>query len=177
MKKSKVYSSDAEKLHRQRRKLYDAHLKYQNSFIDKRTGKCKSKFLEERACPVCKCEENIFLFNKAGGTYVKCNSCGMIFLNPVFKDKYLAQFYAGNIDCQAIVHEEEASFYRSIYNSGLDMMDKRKVKGNLLDVGCSGGFFLDIAKKRFWKTYGIEINKSEFKIAIRKDHVFGTQKF
>ena len=39
-----------------------------------------------------------------------------------------------------------------------------------MDLGCSGGFFLDIVKKKGWETFGIEINKKEFNIAKKKNH-------
>ena len=38
-------------------------------------------------------------------------------------------------------------------------------------ICCSGGFFLDLAKKKNWKTHGIEINKNEYLIASKKKHI------
>ena len=65
----------------------------------------------------------------------------MVYLNPVFKDKYLFDYYSKSPDVQANAHEKEKKFYKSIYGSGLEIINKRKKKGKLLDLGCSGGFF------------------------------------
>ena len=40
----------------------------------------------------------------------------------------------------------------------------------MLDIGCSSASFLDLAKNRSFKTYGIELNKSEFEVANKKGH-------
>ncbi|QGZ92825.1 methyltransferase domain-containing protein [Microcystis aeruginosa FD4] len=41
-----------------------------------------------------------------------------------------------------------------------------KTSGNILDVGCSGGYFLDIMQE--WNRYGIEISDKEASIAKSK---------
>jgi AAA+ ATPase superfamily predicted ATPase len=109
------------------------------------------------------------IFKKNGGTYVTCDQCDMVFLNPVFKDEELIRYYQFNNSNQALAHDSEVEFYRRIYSSGLDLVCKYIQNGILLDIGCSSGFFLDISADRF-TTHGIELNKIEVEIASSKGH-------
>jgi 2-polyprenyl-3-methyl-5-hydroxy-6-metoxy-1,4-benzoquinol methylase len=162
-------SDDAQGLHASRKRMYVQAQEYRNSFIDSKSGLIEKKYLEKRACPVCGAAESRELFIKSGGTYVACNICEMIFLNPVFKDDELELYYQLNNSNQALAHDSESDFYRRIYLSGLDLIGKYINKGNILDIGCSSGFFLDIAAGKF-SAYGVELNQIEVEIARSKGH-------
>lgn len=164
-----VSTEDAKLLHESRKKMYDQAEQYRNSFIDKKSGLIDQKYLEHRSCPVCGATDSREIFKKSGGTYVACNKCEMIFLNPVFKDDELVRYYQLNNSNQALAHNSETEFYRRIYTSGLDLICKYKSSGKLLDIGCSSGFFLDIAANKF-SPHGIELNKAEVAIARAKGH-------
>lgn len=164
-------TEDAQQLHKQRQAMYDAADRYRKSFIDANTGLINSRFTERRNCPVCGSGQHRALFQKNGGQYVMCTSCEMLFLNPVFRDEQLAEYYKSNNAMQAVAHENESAFYRRIYNVGLNQIAKVKSTGSLLDIGCSSGFFLDVAKERGFFTHGIELNRSEVQLAGSKGHV------
>lgn len=170
MKKKKIKISDPKSLHKKRQFLYDTTLNYRNSFLDKQKNRYKSKYLEKRNCPVCNSSKKKDIFFKEGSKFVSCKVCNMVYLDPVFKDNYLFKYYSNSPDVQANAHVKEKKFYNSIYNSGIDIIKKKKKIGKLMDLGCSGGFFLDIVKKKGWETFGIEINKKEFNIAKKKNH-------
>ena len=170
MIKKNIKITNPNVLHKKRQFLYDTTLNYRNTFLNKQKNKYKSRYIEKRNCPVCSSAKKYKIFNKEGSKFVICKSCQMVYLDPVFKDKYLFNYYSNSPDVQANAHEKEKKFYNSIYGTGLDIINKKKKFGKLLDLGCSGGFFLDLAKKRKWKTYGIEINKKEFSIAVKKKH-------
>lgn len=94
----------------------------------------------------------------------------MVYLNPVFKDKELYLYYKNNNEVQAEAHANESEFYRGIYKKGLgDILNVTSLR-SVLDIGCSSGFFLDIAKENGSETYGIELNKNEREIAQSKGH-------
>jgi len=159
------------KLHSGRKFMYDAveatHRKYigKNSFY-------KTKFLEKRSCPLCNSKKKNTLFKKRGGIYRKCKNCELVYLDPVFKDKELSKYYKNLHDAQSIVTKNESNFYKRIYTLGLKAIEKFKKPNRILDVGCSSGYFLDIAKSRGWKTYGIELGSKEAKLAKLNHEVF-----
>jgi SAM-dependent methyltransferase len=167
-------TEDAKLLHQQRKSMYQQAEKYRNSFRDQKSGLISDIYLEYRTCPVCETSNNREIFKKSGGTYVACKQCGMVFLNPVFKDDALLQYYKFNNSNQAQTHYSETDFYQRIYNSGLDLIYKYKLNGTILDIGCSSGLFLDIAANNFI-SHGIELNKAEIDIARSKGHIVWDQ--
>jgi len=140
------------------------------SFIDESTGLFKNELVEERPCPSCQENNCQQMFTKEGGVYVKCKSCNMVYLNPVFTNESLTQYYTNNQVEQGVVVADDIPFYVNLYNKGLTSAENIVSVGNILDIGCSSGIFLDIAKDRGWKTYGLELNKIEFSVSEGKGH-------
>jgi len=150
--------------------LWNQNMENRKTLVDNSTGLLKSDFVEERLCPVCKGSKSQKMFTKGGGQYVKCNSCSMVYLNPVFTDAALKEYYSNSKMEQGEVVADDLSFYTDLYTRGLNMAQSRTSVGNILDIGCSTGIFLDIAKENGWNTFGLELNKIEFDIAKSKGH-------
>lgn len=164
----KTESKNAKKLHQGRKFAYKKLQSYHKKLINSKTGKFSKKFTKKRSCPVCHKSNYYKIFDKSGGTYVKCNNCSMVFTNPVFKESALKIYYKNLNTGQATITKREKDFYREIYTKGLQAIEKVKKTGRILDIGCSSGFFLDIAKEKGWQTYGIEPCKKEMQMC--KDH-------
>ena len=166
-------SQTVKELHEKRMKMWDESIENHKKYIDINTGLFFDKYTRTRVCPVCSSTDYVKIFSKEGGTYVKCRSCSMVYLNPVFKDEAIIEYYKTNHTEQAeVVESDTDNFYVNIYNGGLDSIQKVVTNiYNILDVGCSSGTFLDLAKKRGLNTYGIELNKSEFEFAKNKGHM------
>ena len=159
------------KIHLIRKKMWDASIENFKKYIDKKKGLIKKKYLEHRSCPSCSSKSNNKLLNKNGGTYVVCSKCEMIYINPVFKDRDLELHYRNNHSVRSEISLSEINFFNYTYGKGFNLAAKSfKKPGTLLDVGCSAGMFLDLAKKKKWNTYGLELNSSEAKIAKAKGH-------
>ena len=159
-------------LHEKRIKMWDESMKNHIKYINSQTNLFDEKYVQERDCPVCGTDDDMPLFHKAGGTYVKCQKCSMVYLNPAFKDDALTHYYQNNHTVQAeVVESDTDDFYLNIYNQGLDSIVKttHNLK-NILDIGCSSGTFLDVAKKRDLTTFGVELNQVEFQFAKVKGH-------
>lgn len=159
-------------LHKERVKMWNASIDNHKKYIDSNTGIFLEKFVENRPCPVCASNSEIAMFYKEGGKYVKCGKCEMVYINPVFKDSALKDYYQQNHACQSdIVEKNIDEFYTKIYNTGLDaILNGSNDTHSILDIGCSSGVFLDIAKTRNIKTYGIELNKIEYEYSKKKGH-------
>jgi len=158
-------------LHEERSKLWDAGMENHKKYINLETGLFDKKWTQYRSCPVCENNSFVNIFNKEGGEYVKCNVCSMVYLNPVFTNEALTHYYQTNHSLQSEIVENDDDFYINIYNQGLDSIEKESSNGKILDVGCSSGVFLDVAKKRGWETHGVELNQKEFEYAKNKGHV------
>lgn len=159
-------------LHEKRMKMWNESIENHKKYINASTGLFLDKFTKKRSCPVCNSDDYSTIFTKEGGTYVKCQDCTMVYLNPVFTDEAIVEYYQTNHTEQAeVVESDTDNFYINIYNGGLDNLQNTNSKiNNILDIGCSSGTFLDLAKKRNLTTYGIELNKAEFEFAKKKGH-------
>jgi 2-polyprenyl-3-methyl-5-hydroxy-6-metoxy-1,4-benzoquinol methylase len=155
---------------KERVEMWDQSIENHKYFFDDSTDLFRDEFVEDRVCPACQKNQSNKLFTKEGGQYVKCVSCQMVYLNPVFTDEALVQYYTNNKVEQGVVVADDISFYQKLYNQGLAAAQKKEKIGNILDIGCSTGLFLDIAKEKGWRTYGLELNKIEFSIAKEKGH-------
>lgn len=167
-------SADARKLHEGRQFSYERVSAYRAGFIDPATGRFFASLLRERDCPVCGASEHAVVFERDGGTTVKCLDCSMIFLNPCFNEAALEAYYRDLDTGQAQITSNESDFYREIYGLGLDLIEGYQPSGRILDVGCSSGFFLDVARGRGWNTIGIEPGLREAELAREKAHEIHT---
>jgi len=159
-------------LHEKRMKMWDESIANHKKYIDNNTGLFLEKYTKKRSCPVCKSSNELEIFTKEGGRYIKCLDCTMVYLNPVFTDEAIKDYYQSNHSEQSeVVESDTDNFYVDIYNGGLDKIEKLSSDlSNILDIGCSSGTFLDLAKRRELDTFGIELNKTEYKYAKEKGH-------
>ena len=103
----------------------------------------------------------------ARGHIVRCKNCGMVYMNP--RDSDVASLYN---------KVEEDDFYFSsaedrIISFRRDLEQFEKIIGKinskqLLDVGCSYGFLLDVAVERGWKVWGSELSKKQSSYAAER---------
>ena len=175
MTKKETIISNSEKttrdLHLKRKSMWVASMFNHYRYLDKDAGIFSDKFTERRSCPACSATDERVLFWKSGGCYVACNKCSMLYLNPVFKDDALEDYYRNNHQFQGEIVANDLDFYTKLYSKGLNSISKNIPEiENILDVGCSTGIFLDIAKRSGWQTFGLELNTKEAFIAKSKDH-------
>ncbi len=165
-------SKTVRELHEKRMKMWDKSISNHKRYIDKNTGVFSEEYTENRSCPVCNSKNELEMFYKEGGRYVKCKDCSMVYLNPVFKDSAIQDYYEGNHTEQAeVVESDTDNFYVNIYNGGLDDIQKLLPSvSNILDIGCSAGTFLDLSQKRSLRTFGVELNQQEYELAKEKGH-------
>lgn len=106
---------------------------------------------------------------------VKCKACGLVFVNPqpLFSAEELERLYAKeyfNKDYMKFYGEEKPGALQSNepFSHRLDLIEKYKEKGKLLDIGCATGAFLRLAKEKGWETYGVEVSAYAAEIAGKK---------
>jgi len=97
------------------------------------------------------------------GRIVQCLNCGLIYTNPRKRAKEILDNYERVIDP---IYLQEQDGRRLTFERGFTQLERyaancaKSCSGHkaplLLDVGCYTGLFLDIARRRGWKTVGVE---------------------
>ncbi len=100
----------------------------------------------------------------AGGfAVVDCVACGFAHLDPLpsaasLRETYRRHYYESVKPDYLAKEGREQAYWRLEHDDKLDALAALGVRapGRLLDVGCSGGFFLAHAARRGWAVLGIE---------------------
>lgn len=95
---------------------------------------------------------------------VRCRACSLVQVRPLPDSASIASLYGDEYfeqDYDSCLSEDTYfdSFPRLMarYGALLDAIESHHVRGDLFEVGCAGGYFLQLAQERGWKTRGIEI--------------------
>jgi 2-polyprenyl-3-methyl-5-hydroxy-6-metoxy-1,4-benzoquinol methylase len=143
-------------------------------FIDPETGKIFADMVEPVDCPVCDLQDQIFVFTKAGFDFVKCRQCGLLHVSPqlkagiqdeIYKDSKTADHW---ILLQKKTKEQSWNAEKKFLPALREMEKLMPQGGKLLDVGCSIGQFLDLARDKGWEVEGVELNEDAAAVARRE---------
>lgn len=142
-------------------------------FIDPETGKIKAHMVERINCPVCDVDDSDWVFNKAGFEFVKCRHCGLLHVNPqltletqdsIYKESKTADHW---IKVQKKTKEQTWNAEKKYLPALEELKRLYPQGGKLLDVGCSIGQFLTMARDAGWDVQGVELNADAAEIARR----------
>lgn len=139
--------------------------------------------MEYVKCNICEEVNTTLLYTKDFFNVVKCINCGLIYVNPRLDISILKKMYDKG-------HEEPDKFcFNPSFNRYLEtqrddyktfkkrirLIEYYKKTGRILDIGCSIGTFLNIARNRGWNTFGLDLNgpsieycKRELKLNVEK---------
>ena len=104
---------------------------------------------------------------------VRCQQCGLLFLNPRPTKEEIGSYYPYSEykDEFAPAIDDEPSLLRRLnrlYHTEkmCRSLERVKVGGRLLDVGCATGNFLDRMRRRGnWQVWGVEVNEEAARYA------------
>jgi SAM-dependent methyltransferase len=128
----------------------------------------------ERAdCPICgpaASRETGWFYPWEEGTLplVRCRGCGLVRLDPRptvegLEALYDDDYFDGGWDCGCTGLTYVGAGERLLEGYGSSVMPRiaRFVpEGDLLDVGCAGGYFLEAARRAGYRVRGIEVNET-----------------
>jgi len=132
--------------------------------------------IEAVKCNLCECDEarvvhestaisedidsiSCACTNVGHGDYfrvLKCARCGLHYCSPRPTFAYLQELYS---EVNDIRYSEELDSRVIMFGRNLKNLEKHKRNGSILDIGCSVGVFLHLAKKSGWRVMGIEPSK------------------
>ncbi|MFC1496773.1 class I SAM-dependent methyltransferase, partial [Candidatus Margulisiibacteriota bacterium] len=140
------------------------------TIINEDLEKYKNYLTEKRNCLVCGGKANKIWAYYGSYRAVQCSSCGFIWINPLLNEDGLNKYYNDYIGMR--FKDKEKTQQRAIqYEIDRDFIETFISSGKVLDVGCSGGFFLDVLSERFDK-YGTEVDGPAVEYA-RTTYSFG----
>lgn len=112
-------------------------------------------------CPLCSGDTRLWGI-KNSYNLLLCNSCNLIFVNPLPDPKslYNQDYFSGaNLGFGYIDYDSDKEPMIPTFNKYIDLFNKYgKKEGRLFDVGAATGFFLKIAQNRGYSVSGVEMS-------------------
>lgn len=125
-------------------------------------------------CKVCKGQNIKFFAEKNNWKIYKCRQCGLIFVWPLPENLsclYSADYFNGAKKGFGYVnYDNDKLAMAATFDLYLDKIELfLGSKGQLLDIGAATGYFMEIARKRGWEVWGIEISEHASNLAKKKN--------
>jgi SAM-dependent methyltransferase len=113
------------------------------------------------ACPICDARTVRPYCRKAQATYFLCTSCDLIFQHPLPTPTAMRE-WADAEYTDGAYHDYVAARPMKIrhFEDRLADVGDRVRPGRLLDIGCSCGYFLEVAASRGFDVQGVEFSRS-----------------
>jgi 2-polyprenyl-3-methyl-5-hydroxy-6-metoxy-1,4-benzoquinol methylase len=109
-----------------------------------------------RNCPVCGASQPALWLEKAGMRIVRCESCSMLYVNPVPQEYASGEYYdTRGAEYYLSPVKLESDYAPVRFKRELRLFRRYCQSGAVLDVGCSSGAFLFQLKSRFPGEYQI----------------------
>ena len=115
--------------------------------------------MEEIPCPICEATRRDPLHQEGSFQMVRCPSCQFIYLSPRPTNESLLHFYQHYLPEDRSSIQSWKRMMEPVFKRAAHLIQQRKGKGRLLDVGAGFGFFLVEMKKRGWDVVGVEISQ------------------
>ncbi len=107
------------------------------------------------SCPVCGSNRLKTRWDVNGYTIVGCDGCSLVFVRNLPTSDELKRHYEGGVGDQ-VYSDDNTECLKYYYEKLRNLIESRfPQRGRVLDVGCSGGWFLD--SMQGWECHGNEI--------------------
>lgn len=134
--------------------------------------------MQDVPCNICDSKNTSFfrkvecLSPKRGDfTLVKCNNCGLIYVNPRPSKDEMYEFYPFWPGEKVFFHPDINIYTRQ--RTKLNLLKKyiNNKTGEVLDVGTGSGEFLELMKNKGWRVFGVEYAKTTSAYARENLHL------
>lgn len=113
------------------------------------------------ACNLCGETAHRPVFSTKGYELVECAACGLAYIANQPDDAELARIYSGGEGYHAALKDPASPQWAAIARTArahMKFMGRVPGKGRLLDVGCSTGQFLNLARQAGYAVSGVEFS-------------------
>ncbi len=118
-----------------------------------------------RPCPLCDGRKAAPVYSLGERSVVCCPECGLVYSSQLYSTDQSRSFYdseefwAGPLVRGWSREFDEQSPEVQLFRQALARLKDEGVSGKILDVGCSSGLFLELARREGWEPYGVEISE------------------
>jgi 2-polyprenyl-3-methyl-5-hydroxy-6-metoxy-1,4-benzoquinol methylase len=128
----------------------------------------REQALLDGLCKLCGSRRAEHVYTKNGAELVRCTSCGLVYVrNPPTRDA-IERHYSFASGYHVAFRSDKSAESRAHAARAADFLgivERYTRPGNILDIGCSVGFFLERARAEGWTTFGVEISNDTAKLA------------
>lgn len=115
------------------------------------------------SCNICGNESGRLVLRRDKYEVVRCDGCGLVFVNGRFSDEemrgwYAEGYYTGQWDQVYKDYIGQRDRRVASFRNRVGLLRKYVNAGRLLEVGCAAGFFLEAAKENF-EVQGVELSE------------------
>ena len=119
-------------------------------------------------CPACTSTDKLFKYTANGYKIIKCSKCYSLFVENVPElDELLKQYKKNDYYSLPVDAEQRINFEN---RRRTRLISKLIKAGNVLDIGCAKGSFLNEMKKYNYNTFGIEMSAQNVEICKANGH-------
>ncbi|MFW6108225.1 MAG: class I SAM-dependent methyltransferase [bacterium] len=112
---------------------------------------------DARGCPVCGSGSRRRLVTRRGFDVVRCAECRLVYVwPPPGREELEAVYSAGGYHAEVDEAERRRTFAERL--RWVEELAPRR--GRVLDVGCSKGYFLEVARDEGWDAVGVDLNRN-----------------
>ena len=128
-------------------------------------------------CPWCSSDDTSIWGRKLNGFIShKCNNCELIFVKNPYTISGLEKYYKKYL---TEIHQNDKKLVSDrnlMYPIEFEMVHQFSEKhSDVLDIGCSGGYFLRHFENKDYNCYGVEIGKEAAKYASKRYKIYEGQ--
>lgn len=132
-----------------------------DGLLDRGTGLVCENLVRPRSCPVCGHSNAEDLFVKKGFCHVRCQSCRLIYVNPVLTDDAAHKLYEQESSwVQVLDSGPQKEMDQKKFAYGLDIVSPYLHGQRILDIGTGTGLFLEVARNKGFNPVGLELNRA-----------------
>ncbi|MFQ5512798.1 MAG: class I SAM-dependent methyltransferase [Myxococcota bacterium] len=120
-----------------------------------------------RICALCEATDSTLVHVKRGYELRRCGSCGLVYVANPPASREIASLYSFEAGYHGELRDESGEFQEAlrVARHDFELLRVRREPGRLLDVGCSVGFFLRVAREAGWEVCGLEVSADTSRIA------------